>query len=68
MVYVDYFFDTAPDFEPSRGLFYAQMLKYQQMLKIIVEIFCYSTKVYYLCVVLRNKLYGKKKIKGTQGK
>lgn len=48
-----------------RGLFHAQMLKYQQMLKIITKIFGYSTKVYYLCIVLRYKQYGKTKIKGT---
>lgn len=38
------------------------MLKYQQMLKIITKIFVYSTKVYYLCIVLIKIVYGKTKI------
>ena len=40
MVYVDYFFDTAPpDFEPSRGLFYSQMLKFSYRNKKVTEMF-----------------------------
>ena len=32
------------------------------MLKIYSETFGYSTKVYYLCIVLMKIVYGKKKI------
>nr|DAT91515.1 MAG TPA: hypothetical protein [Caudoviricetes sp.] len=39
MVYVDYFFDTAPDFEPSRGLFLLPNVKILTPCQFSPEIF-----------------------------